>query len=80
MLETNMARWEREWQERSEAHGRAEGELCGLRASLLHILERRFGAVDEAQRDRIAAAQREELMVLLERVVEAPSIDRVFAD
>jgi hypothetical protein len=75
MLETNMARWEREWQERSKA----AGEIEGRRASILHILERRFGTIDETMRNRLAEATLDDLDIYLDRVVDAPDVDSIFA-
>jgi len=80
MLETNFQRWEREWHERSEAHGRAEGEAAERALFLLRLLEHRFGPLDEAVRTRIAAATQDDLLLYAERVLEAPDLDAVFAN
>ena len=72
MLETKMAQWEREWQERSEAHGRA--------ALLARLLERKFGALDESVRARVMGADPEQLLRYADRVLEAPDLEAVFAD
>lgn len=75
MLETNMARWEREWQDRSEAHGRQAG-----RAELLaRLLERRFGPIDDTVRARIDGSSPEELLAYADRVLDARDIDSVFS-
>jgi len=83
MLETNMARWEREWQERSEAHGREEGRAEGVAAErtalLVRLLERRFGQIDDSVRARIAAASPDELLAYADRVLDARDIDSVFS-
>jgi hypothetical protein len=71
MLETNFQRWEREWHERSEAHGRA--------SLLLRLLERRFGSLDDATHARIEAAAPDDLLLYAERVLDAPDLDAVFA-
>jgi len=76
MLETNWARWEREWHERSEAHGRA-----AERAALLaRLLERRFGPIAPALADRIAAAAPDELLRYTDRAIDAADLAAVFAD
>ena len=68
-------RWEREWHERSEAHGLTEGvaigEAKGRAAVLERLLERRFGSVDEGIRARIAAATPDELLAYADRVLDA---------
>ena len=79
MLETNMARWEREWHERSEAHGREEGRAEGRADFLARLLERRFGPIDDSVRARIEAATPDELLVFVDRVLDAPDVDSVFA-
>jgi hypothetical protein len=75
MLETKMARWEREWQERSEAHGKREGSA----AVLTRLLERRFGPLDDSVRARIDAASPDELLVYADRVLDAKDIGSVFS-
>ena len=71
MLETKMQQWEREWHERSEAHGRA--------SLLLRLLERKFGALDDSARARVESAAPGVLLLYAERVLDAPDLDAVFA-
>jgi len=76
MLETNMARWEREWHERSEAHG----EIKERAAFLVRLLERKFGSLDADVRARIADATPEQLLAYGERVLEAAVIEDLFSE
>ena len=75
MLETKMQQWEREWQERSEAHGRQAGQA----ALLVRLLERRFGPIDDSVRARIDDAASDDLLVYADRVLDARDIDSVFS-
>ncbi|MCK9459033.1 MAG: DUF4351 domain-containing protein [Proteobacteria bacterium] len=79
MLETKMARWEREWQERSEAHGREVGRAEGRADFLVRLLERRFGPIDDSVRARVDAATPDELLDYADRVLDARDIDSVFS-
>jgi predicted transposase YdaD len=79
MLETNFQRWEREWHERSEAHGRAEGEAIGRRF-ILRQLERRFGPLDASVGARVEAATTEQLLSYADRVLDAHDIESVFTE
>ncbi len=71
MLETNMQRWEHEWHERSEAHGRVD--------FVLRLVERRFGSVDAAVRARIETASEDELVLFAERVHDSKDVGAVFS-
>jgi len=54
--------------------GRQEGEAN----SLARLLERRFGAVPDAVRERVATASLEQLDTWLDAVIDAESLDEVF--
>jgi Domain of unknown function (DUF4351) len=66
---------------RKEGHkeGRKEGLEEGERAALLRLLERRFGALPEALTARVADASTNEIESWLDRVLDASSLDDVFA-
>jgi hypothetical protein len=64
--------------ERFREEGRAQGMQQGEAAVLTRQLERKFGAVPEAARQRIAAADEETLLEWSERVLAATRIDDVF--
>ena len=59
--------------------GRKEGRKEGERAALLRLLERRFGALPEALTARVADASTNEIESWLDRVLDATSLDDVFA-
>lgn len=56
--------------------GRVEGEAT----LLLRLLERRFGPLSKAARQRVAAADADALLIYGERTLDAKSLDEVFAD
>jgi len=57
------------WQE-----GRQEGEAN----TLVRLLERRFGAVPDSVRKRVATASPEQIDTWLDTVIDAESLDEVF--
>ncbi len=65
--------------EQGEQHGRQEGERRGEAALLLRLLERRFGTLPGWATDRVLGAE----IALLEewslRVLDAASLEKVFA-
>ena len=62
--------------EKGVKKGRAEGEA----ALLLRILDRRFGPLSNAVRERIAATDADTLLVYGERMLDAKGLDDIFAD
>jgi flagellar biosynthesis/type III secretory pathway protein FliH len=62
-----------------EQKGRVEGEQKGEAKVLLRLLERRFGSVPDAMKDRIAAADVSELDTWIMRVLDAGSIEDVMS-
>lgn len=58
--------------------GLREGLQEGEAKLLLRLLERRFGPLPEAIRQRVAGADAETLLVYGEKVLEARSLDEVF--
>ena len=75
MLATRAEGWKRQWLLEGEQKGRQEGEA----ALLLRQLERRFGALPGWARDRIASADSVTLEEWGLRVLDAGSLDDVFA-
>ena len=65
-----------------KAEGLAEGLATGLAegkaATLLRLLQRRFGPVPRAMRDRIAAADVAQVEVWFDAAIDAPSLSAVF--
>jgi predicted transposase YdaD len=72
-----------EWMEESEARGRAEGEASGraegIRQTLLHVLERRFGPVPEVLHSRIMTADPSWCNALLDRALVVESYNELQA-
>ena len=90
MLATRAEAWEqklqqrvREGEQRAEQRGRQEGEQKGRQegeaAILRRLLERRFGALPDWARDRIAAADTAALAEWGLRGLDAGSLDDVLA-
>lgn len=61
------------------AEGRTEGRTEGEARALLRQLERRFGPLPQSVRERVAAAGLDQLDLWLDRVLDAPDLDAVFA-
>ncbi|WP_419739489.1 Rpn family recombination-promoting nuclease/putative transposase [Ruegeria sp.] len=61
-----------------EAKGKAEGLAVGKAETLLRLLERRFGHVPQAMRDRVAAADVDQLDTWFDAAIDAPSLSAVF--
>jgi hypothetical protein len=73
-------RWEQETTDRGRKEGRKEGRNEGEGVALLRLLERRFGALPQTVTARVAKASTEEIERWLDRVLDAASMDAVFAD
>jgi hypothetical protein len=59
--------------------GDVEGRLERRRQTVLRLLDRRFGAVPEAVRHRVRVAGAPELDTLLDRALDASTLDAVLA-
>ena len=68
-----------EWAHGYEARGEERGEQKGEAIALQRLLTRRFGALPPDLASRIAAASREEIETWLDRVLDARSLEDVFA-
>jgi flagellar biosynthesis/type III secretory pathway protein FliH len=83
MLAERIDSWNEHLREESLRQGRQEGRQEGLQQgeakALLRLLERRFGLVDQATRDRIATADAELLLEWIDRFPTADSLAGVFA-
>jgi hypothetical protein len=73
MLATRAAEWKQQWRQEGRQEGRREGET----ALLLRLMERRFGVLSAAVRDRVAAADLATVEEWGLRVLDASSIDDV---
>lgn len=75
-----VAKGKREGEARGEARGKARGKVEGQSSLLLRLLRRRFGAVPDAIETRLHAATPEQLELWADRVLDAATLDAVFAD
>jgi predicted transposase/invertase (TIGR01784 family) len=66
--------WKAEWKEQGRVEGLAEGQAMAL----MRILERRFGPASGAVRARIATAAPGEILLWLDRSIDAASMEEVF--
>jgi predicted transposase YdaD len=69
-----------EGMEKGMEKGMHRGIIQGEAALLLRQLERRFGPISLAARQRIAAADADVLLIYGERVLDAKSLEDVFAE
>jgi hypothetical protein len=60
-----------------EAAGEARGEARGQRSMLIHLLEQRFGALSDHERETIDQASPEQLTGWALRVFSASSVEDV---
>lgn len=60
--------------------GEARGEAKGEAKALLRLLERRFGPVSADWRERVMAADPEQIEGWLDRVIDAPTPEALFGD
>jgi predicted transposase/invertase (TIGR01784 family) len=67
------------WNEQQLQKGRQEGRQEGEAKALLRLLEKRFGPVDQATRDRIAAADADVLLEWIDSFATAESLGDVFS-
>ena len=65
--------------EKGEARGLAKGRAEGEAKSLIRLLERRFGPLPAAVRSRIDGADLTQLDAWIDRVLDAKSLDAMFA-
>jgi predicted transposase YdaD len=84
MLSETVQKWKMEFREEGLREGLLEGLREGLREGevqlLLRQLQKRFGELAESVRPRVQQASREQLETWAERILDAPSIDALFAD
>ena len=79
MLSERLEEWALGYEAKGEAKGEARGEQKGEAIALQRLLARRFGALPPDLPSRIAAASREEIETWLDRVLDARSLEDVFA-
>jgi len=69
-----------QWKAEGMALGEAKGLQQGQARTLLRLLQRRFGSVPEAVRERVSSADVNALDQWLDRVLDAPTLDAVFEE
>lgn len=91
MLATLGEEWKQKWLAEGEALGEARGEARGVAQgmaqgmargrgeTLLHLAERRWGRLSDDQRNRILAADEQTLLVWLDRLLDARTLDDLLA-
>jgi len=79
MLAERIDAWNEALREESRKEGRQEGRQEGEAKALLRFLEKRFGRVDRATRDRIAAADADLLLEWIDRFTTAETLADVFS-
>ena len=75
MLASRAENWKQQWLQEGRQEGRQEGEAI----LLMHLLERRFGALPGWAADRITTADPVALEKWGLRVLDAGTLDEVFA-
>jgi len=78
MLAERVKEWTRDWENQGMQKGLQEGRQEGRVELLLKLLERKFGAVDEATRQRVAAATSNQLERWGERILNVTTLDEMF--
>ena len=74
LMSTVAEAWVREGEVRGEAKGKAKGKA----ETLLRLLQRRFGAVPESVRERVAVGSVAELDAWIDAVLDVQSLTEVF--
>jgi hypothetical protein len=77
MLANRPAEWKLRWTQEGRLEGRREGQREGAVALLTRQLERRFGALPDTARDRIAAADVPDLEEWSLRLLDARTLEEV---
>jgi len=77
MLAERVIEWTETWKEQGLEEGRRQGIVKGEAALLQRLLERRFGPLDEAQRQRLQAADADTLLAWGDRLLTATSAEDV---
>ena len=83
MLAERVVEWTENWKQQGlqegRLKGRQEGRLKGEAAVLTRLLTRRFGPLDASVRSRLDQATLEELERWSDRILDAATLDEIFA-
>ena len=66
--------------EEGRSEGREEGQLLSSRQVLQQILEKRFGSLPDAAKDRVASADLASLHRWIESALDAPELQQVWGE
>jgi len=80
MLRETVIGWTEEWLRQGRQEGRQQGRTVGQAELLIHQLENRFGNLAGDLRQRVEQAPSNKLMRWATRLLDATSLDQVFAD
>jgi len=88
MLRETVQEWTQQWLEEGRQQGRQEGRQEGRREGrqegeaqlLTRMIERRFGPLSDADRERVQLAEADDLLSWGERLLTAQSVREVFGD
>ncbi len=79
MMTDRLEEWAKEREAKGIQQGMQQGMQKGEALALQRLLARRFGEVSPAVLDRIATASSDQVENWLDRVLDAPTLDAVFA-
>lgn len=79
MLAENTIDWGREFREEGWLKGKLEGKLEGEALILQRQLTKRFGILSDSTLTRLHSATSEQLELWADRVLDAPTLQEVFA-
>ncbi len=83
-METDMPNWIEQAEARGEARGRQEGRLEGRQQgtanAVLHLFESTFESVPGGVKARILSADVDQLLVWIDRIPTATSVEDVFGN
>ena len=80
LLAERVVEWTHPWREEGLEAGRRVGRQEGQAAVLIRFLERKFGPLEEAQRQRIREAHAPTLLEWEDRVFSADRLEDVFQE
>lgn len=80
MLDERLTNWEQNWEQQGMAKGLQQGLQQGEASMLLRLMERRFGSLDEAIRQKLQSADAETLLRWGDRLLTAHSAEEMLQD
>jgi hypothetical protein len=80
LMDEHSEDWEQKFRNEAFQEGQRQGQQEGESAIILRLSEQRFGALDDAVRQRIQSADTDTLLVWGDRLLSGQRIDEVFED